>query len=83
MAGLYEKALLKSIGQADAHQRITLVSHADAGTIDAYSKVPPQHLIESRAQRQVQQWLRELDGSASNARKASSAAPPVTASKRK
>ena len=65
MAGLYEKAIKKSIENADASEKIIVVPHAEANTgVDVFSKVPPQHLIESRAQRQVQTWLRGIDRSA-------------------
>ena len=64
MAGLYEKALRKSIAAADATERIVVVPHMDAHAkpVDAFSKVPPQHLIESRAKRQVQRWLMDWKG---------------------
>lgn len=65
MAGLYEKAIKKSIENADASEKIIVVPHGEANTtVDAFSKVPPQHLIESRAQRQVQTWLRGIEMSA-------------------
>ena len=64
MADLYEKALVKSIAAANATERIVVVPHTDAhaASVDAFSKVPPQHLIETRAQRQVQNWLRGSGG---------------------